>query len=82
MSGDSFKEYKEHTLFPQVSDVLPSYPPAYIVGQLLHEPSRIVLEKDSEMATVTLEEVSCEYMYSNPQGMFNLSTPEKLWRTP
>ena len=32
------------------------------------------------MALVTVEEVSCEYMYSNPDGMFNLSIPEKMYR--
>lgn len=61
--------------------MITSYPPAYIVGALLQD-SRVVLEKDTEMATVTLEEVSSEYMYSNPQGMFNLSVPDKMWRTP
>ena len=34
------------------------------------------------MASVSLEEFTAEYMYSNPQGMFNLSAPEKAWRTP
>ena len=34
------------------------------------------------MASVSLEEFTAEYMYSNPQGIFNLSCPEKAWRTP
>ena len=29
---------------------------------------RVILAKDSEFATVTLEEVFCDYMYSNPTG--------------
>lgn len=40
------------------------------------------MTKDTELATVILEEVSCEFMYSNPNGLFNLSVPEKCWRNP
>lgn len=40
------------------------------------------MTKETELATVVLEEVSCEFMYSNPNGMFNLSIPEKMWRNP
>ena len=76
----SFTEYKNHTLTPQDEEVIPSYPPAYIIGAVNDEEPRIILERDTDMATVTLEEVSAEYMYSNPQGIFNLSIPDKAYR--
>lgn len=41
-----------------------------------------MLVEDTDLATITLEEVTCEYMYSNPMGLFNLSLPDKLWRDP
>ena len=34
------------------------------------------------MAAVSVEEFTAEYMYSNPQGIFNLSVPDKAWRSP
>ena len=81
--GDSeYVGYKNHTLYPVVPDVLPSYPPSYIVGPTIFDSGRVIMTKDTEFATITIEEVSCEYMYSNPNGMFNLSTPEKMWRNP
>lgn len=40
------------------------------------------MTKEVDLAIVTIEEVSCEYMYSNPNNMFNLSIPEKMWRNP
>ena len=40
------------------------------------------MTKEVDLAIVTLEEVSCEFMYSNPNSMFNLSVPEKMWRNP
>ena len=79
----AFTGLADHTLVKVVDEVIPSYPPTYIVGPCTPElPSTVILEKDTELATVTLVEVNCEYMYSNPQGLFNLSAPEKMWRTP
>ena len=60
--------------------MIPSYPPAYIIGQISSEAPRVLVSEDTEQALVTVEEVSCEYMYSNPDGMFNLSVPEKMYR--
>lgn len=63
-----------------MEDVLPSYPPAYLVGPTTDDAPQVLMTQETEMVTVTLEEVSCEYMYSNPQGYFNISVPDKLWR--
>ena len=40
------------------------------------------MTQETDLATITIEEISCEYMYSNPEGRFNLSMPEKMWRNP
>ena len=61
--------------------MITSYPPSYIIGPVVEEEAKVILEEDSEMATVTLEEINAEYMYSNPQGIFNLSVPDKTYRT-
>lgn len=36
---------------------------------------------EDENVLVKLLEVECEYMYSNPTGMFNLSMTDKNFRT-
>lgn len=73
----------DQTLANVVDEVIPSYPPVYIVGPTDAETEhKVILEKDTELATVSLVEVSVEYMYSNPQGIFNLSASEKMWRNP
>ena len=61
--------------------MITAYPHPYVVGAI-SEQSNVLLCKDEELTTVTLEEVTAEYMYSNPQGIFNLTTPDKLWRNP
>ena len=75
----SFIGYQSHALGSQVDEVIASYPPAYVVGPTVTDEANILLTKDTELATVTLEEVTAEYMYSNPQGIYNLTLPEKLW---
>ena len=63
--------------------MIPSYPPKYIVGPICpQEEVKQLFIEDTDLATITLEEVTCEYMYSNPMGVFNLSLPGKLWRDP
>lgn len=59
-------------------EVIDHYPPQYIVGQPIEEVECYVEEDD--LVTVRLFKVTCEYMYSNPTGKFNLSLPEKKLR--
>ena len=65
-----------------VDDVIPCYPPSYIVGPTTNDYGETIYETDTEFATISLVEVSCEYIYSNPNGLFNLSVPDKMWRNP
>lgn len=80
MGDDNFVGYKDMTIYPEVSDVIPSFPPAYIVGQQTSDNPKVLLSEDTEFALVTLEEIAVEYMYSNPDGLYNLCVPEKLYR--
>lgn len=82
LGAKGFAGYSEQALHSKVSEVIPSFPPVYIVGPTTPESNKVILTEDCELATVTLEEVSADYMYSNPQGLFNLSCPEKMWRNP
>jgi len=75
----SFIGYQKHSLHSRAEEVIASYPPAYVVGPTVSDEANILLTQDTELATVTLEEVTAEYMYSNPQGIYNLTLPEKLW---
>lgn len=40
-----------------------------------------MLSYEDDFCTVSLMEVSCEYIYGNPTGVFNLSLSERLMRT-
>jgi len=80
MPKDQYHGYEDHILYPAVPEILPSYPPAYIIGPCDNEGGQTILVEDQLLATVTLEEIQCQYMYSNPTGLFNLSIPDKKWR--
>jgi len=57
-------------------EVIPHFPPQYIIGKQVDEAKEIAVH-EHELVTVKLYEVKNEWMYSNPTGMFNLSLPEK-----
>lgn len=59
-------------------EVMDHYPPQFIVGQPIEEIECYVEEQD--LVTVRVFKVTCEYMYGNPTGKYNLSLPEKKLR--
>lgn len=63
------------------SDVISHYPPQIIVGKQVGQ-ERVLLTEENESVIVRLVEVDCEWMYSNPTGVFNLSVPDKAFRQP
>ena len=77
MGEEEFAGFSKQSLHAQAPEVITSYPPAYLVGALDTEASRVVLTQETEKVAVVLEEFPAEYMYSNPQGLFNLSVPDK-----
>jgi len=62
-------------------DVISHYPPQIIVGKQVGE-ERVILTEENESVIVRLVEVDCEWMFSNPTVVFNLSVPDKAFRQP
>ena len=62
-------------------EVIKHYPPQYIVGKQVGEDGNVLETFENESVLVQLVEVTCEYIFSNPNGNFNLSLPDKLMRT-
>lgn len=61
-------------------EVIKHWPPRHIIGKQLVEEQTVAQFEDNTVR-VRLIELNCEYMLSNPTGLFNLSLPEKLLRT-
>lgn len=78
---EDFKGLQEHKLISVDDEIIQHYPPKYIVGPNTGE-ERILLEKESDHMIVRLIENECNYLYSNPTGVFNVSLPNKLYKHP
>jgi hypothetical protein len=59
---------------PTHPEVMDHWPPAYIIGAEVGE-EKVLDAYEDDSIQVRLLEVECEYMYSNPTGMYNLSLP-------
>ena len=57
------------------------WPPQVLVGKTTNDEKTLLASYDDQYVRVELFEVSCEFMYGNPTGVFNLSMAEKLMRT-
>lgn len=62
-------------------EVIKHWPPQVLVGKAISDDKKTLALYEDSYVKVELLEVSCEYMYGNPTGVFNLSLPEKLMRT-
>lgn len=78
---NGFEGLKDQWLSGKNPDVLEHFPPRYIVGAIQGEP-KVLLEGEDQYVEVKLIEHQCEYMYSNPTGMFNLSMPDVVFKNP
>lgn len=74
-----FDGYKSVNMVGSNEEVLDHYPPQFIVGQPVEEVECYV--EEHELVTVRLFKMTCEYIYGNPTGKFNLSLPEKKLRS-
>jgi hypothetical protein len=63
-------------------EVCKDWPPHYICGKQVTDTKTAVATYEDEFCKLELMALSCEWNYSNPTGMFNLSLPEKLFRMP
>jgi len=62
-------------------EVIRHWPPIYIVGKQVNTEKALIVAFEDEFCKVELLEIDCEYNYSNPTSMFNLSLPDKMIRT-
>jgi len=77
---ENFTGIEVNSMAYRNAEVIPHFPPKYIVGRMVEQPNEILVERH-ELMSVKLREVTLEWMYSNPTGLFNLSVPEKAYRT-
>jgi len=80
-SEDAFVGLRDTWMAWEHEDVVKHWPPQVIVGKQVGE-ERVILVEENESVAVRLVEVDCEWMFSNPTGLFNLSLPDKAYRTP
>lgn len=59
----------------QNEEVIKHFPPQIIVGKQTVEDKEFLVYDEDPLVKVTLNEVTCEYNYSNPTEYFNLSIP-------
>lgn len=79
-SGEKFEEFAQTWRSGKNPEVVEHWPPQVIIGKQVGEELEICRYEDDRIQ-VRLVEISCEYMPSNPTGLFNLSLPNKMFRT-
>jgi hypothetical protein len=62
-------------------EVIEHYPPQLIIGKQVADDKEILVHDEDPLVKVTISEVTCEYNYSNPTQLFNLSIPHIEIRT-
>ena len=63
-------------------EVIVHFPPQLIIGKQVGEDEKVLLTEENDSVIVRLVEIETEWMYSNPTGLFNLSTPDRALRLP
>jgi hypothetical protein len=61
-------------------ETITHWPPQYIVGKQVAEEKQVIAEYEDDFCKIELFAVDCEWNYSNPTGIFNLSLPHVLTR--
>ena len=62
-------------------EVIRHWPPQWLVGRQLNEEKNFIAKYEDDFCILELLEIDCEWNYSNPTGVFNLSLPDKLMRS-
>jgi len=68
-------EIEKDWLIHSNPDVIPHYPPRYIIGKQTAEDREFLVIDDNPHVKISIYEVACEYNYSNPTNFFNISLP-------
>ena len=67
---DNFWSYKN-------DEVIQHFPPQTIIGKQVDATVVNIAMEEKDDVTVKLQEIKCEWKYSNPTGEFNLAATEK-----
>jgi len=62
------------------NDHLKHWPPLYIVGKQIGLNKECIAQYEDELCKVELMNIKCDWNYSNPTGMYNLSLPDTSCR--
>ena len=62
-------------------EVMEHFPPQLIIGKQTADDVQFLVHDEDPLVKVVISEVPCEYNYSNPTGIFNLSIPHIEVRT-
>lgn len=62
--------------------VIEHFPPSYIIGAPIEEMNVELATAETDLVEARLLQVTCEWMYGNPTGQFNLSLPGLTKRNP
>lgn len=65
---------------PLESAVIRHCPPQLIIGEQTSSLKNEIGVYEDDEVRVSLLEIECEYIYSNPTGVYNLSLPHKEFR--
>ena len=75
-----FEGYQESCLIGKEKDVIDHWPPQYIVGTPTGDMEVVLAQEIENVVRVSLVKLTCQYAYSNPTGMFNLSITDRKWK--
>ena len=77
-----FEGYKEISQIGKDDEVVDHYPPQYIIGTPFGEETTILSTEIEDIVRVNMIQMTCEYCFSNPTNMFNLSITDRKWKPP
>jgi hypothetical protein len=82
VNGDSFKGLEQEWLGNgQNPDVAWHYPPQLIIGKQVVEDKEVFVYDENPNVRVVVYEIACQWSYSNPTALFNVSIPHIELRT-
>lgn len=78
---NTYKGLDEQWLGYNNKEVISHFPVSYVIGKQVSDDTEFLVSDENELVKVSLKAINCEYMFSNPTGLFNLSLPAREMRT-
>jgi hypothetical protein len=73
--GKEFEEVEKDWLAYKNPDIIRHFPPRIIIGRQVVDDKEFLIYDEDPNVKVSIYEIACEYNYSNPTGIFNISIP-------